>query len=60
LLAEVEGFLTSVREDWTWGVKISEPQTTDGECGYIKMCHYWQATARDFLPENAARRDMTM
>jgi NAD(P)-dependent dehydrogenase (short-subunit alcohol dehydrogenase family) len=30
LRAEVEGFLTSVREDRTWGFEISAHQTTDG------------------------------
>lgn len=59
LRAEVEEFLTSVREDRTWGFEIGAYQTTDGEHGRIETRHYWQAQAPDFLTEKAAWRDLS-
>jgi predicted transposase YbfD/YdcC len=54
----VEEFLTSAREDRTYGFEISAYRTVDGEHGRIEARRYWQATAPDFLPEKAEWRDL--
>jgi predicted transposase YbfD/YdcC len=59
LREQVEEFLTSVREDRTYGFEIGEYRTVDGEHGRIETRSYLQATAPDFLPEKAEWRDLT-
>lgn len=58
LRQQVEEFLTSAREDRTYGFEISTYRTVDGEHGRIETRSYWQAAAPDFLPEKSAWRDL--
>lgn len=58
LSESVAEYLTSVREERTYGFAVSTHQTIEKDHGRIEKRHYWQADAPGFLPEKELWQDL--